>query len=73
MNLNLLKKIATWGLVIGAVVLISPVILVYGVLFGFGIVSDIVRLGGGRIIPVDLIASPLAILMLRRAPASAAS
>lgn len=72
MNLNLLKKIATWGLAVCAV-LISPVILVYGVLFGFGIVSDIVRLSGGPIVPVDLIASPMAILMLRRASAPAAS
>ena len=72
LNPNLLKKIAVWGLAVGAVVLISQVILVYGVLFGFGIVSDVVRLSGGPIIPVDLIASPLAILMLRRAPTPAA-
>jgi uncharacterized membrane protein YedE/YeeE len=71
MNLNLLKKIAMWALAVGAV-LISPVILVYGVAFGFGIVSDIVQLSGGPIIPVDLIASPVAYLMLRRAPAPAA-
>ena len=72
MNLNLLKKIAKWGLAVGAV-LISPAILVYGVLFAFSIVSDIVRLSGGPIILADLIASPVAFLMLCRAQASAAA
>lgn len=38
--MNLLKKIAVWGLAVGAVA-ISPVILIYGVLFGIGIVSDL--------------------------------
>ena len=70
MNLNLLKKIAASGLAVGAFVLISPVILIYGVLFGFGIVSDIVQLSGG-LIPAVLIASPAAYLMLRRAPMAA--
>ena len=72
MTLDLLKKkIAVCGLACCAA-LISPAILVYGVPFGFGIVSDIVQLSGGPIIPVDLIASPVAYLMLRRAPAPAA-
>lgn len=43
MNLNLLKKIAVWGLAFCAVA-ISPVILVYGVLFGIGIVSDLAQI-----------------------------
>jgi len=67
--MNLLKTIAT----VGVFVLISPVILIYGSLFAFGIVSDIVRLSGGPIILVDLIATPVALLMLRRAPAPAAA
>jgi hypothetical protein len=41
--MNLLKKIAVWGLVFCAVA-ISPVILIYGVLFGIGIVSDLVQI-----------------------------
>jgi hypothetical protein len=43
-TMNLLKKIAVWGLVFCAAA-ISPVILIYGVPFGIGIVSDLVRIG----------------------------
>jgi hypothetical protein len=52
--------------------LMSPVLLVYGVPLVVGIVTDIVHLSGGLIIPVDLIASPVAYLMLRTEPAPAA-
>jgi hypothetical protein len=73
--MNKLTKIALGSAACGlafCAVLISPVILVYGVPFAIGIVSDIVQLSGGPIIPVDLIASPVAYLMLRREPAPAA-
>jgi hypothetical protein len=46
MNLNLLKKIALGTLAVVAFVLISPVI-VYGIPFAVGAVSDVVRLGYG--------------------------
>jgi hypothetical protein len=46
-TMNLLKKIAVWGLVFRAVA-ISPVILIYGVPFGIGIVSDLVRIGADQ-------------------------
>jgi hypothetical protein len=55
MNLNLLKKCAVWGLAFCAVA-ISPVILIYGVLFGIGIVSDLVRSSDGDILALPFIA-----------------
>jgi len=42
-TMNPLKKIVVWGLAFCAVA-ISPVILIYGVLFGIGIVSDLVQI-----------------------------
>jgi hypothetical protein len=45
--MNMLKKIAVWGLAVCAVA-ISPVILIYGVLFGIGIVSDLVQIAADQ-------------------------
>jgi hypothetical protein len=72
MNSNLLKTIAMRTLTVVAFALISPVILVYGSLFGIGIVSDLMQLSGAAL-PVVLIATPVAYLMFRRAPAPAAA
>jgi hypothetical protein len=62
MTLNLLKKIAMSALVAG-LALMSPVIIVYSVPFGFGIVSDIVRLGYAPM-AAGLVVS---VMLLRRA------
>jgi hypothetical protein len=44
-----LKKVAMWGLSFCAVA-ISPVILVYGVPFGIGIVSNFVQIGADQVL-----------------------
>jgi hypothetical protein len=66
MNSNLLKTITMWALTVG-VLLISPVILIYGSLFGIALVSDLMQLSGGAL-PIVLIATPLAYLMFRTEP-----
>jgi hypothetical protein len=47
--MNLLKNCAVWGLALCVVLLISPVILVYGVPFATGIASDIAQVECGPI------------------------
>ena len=55
--MNLLKKIgrhcAVWGLAF-CTVTISPVILIYSVPFGIGIVSDLVQASDGRVVALLL-------------------
>jgi hypothetical protein len=75
MNLNQVKKIAlrcaAWGLAFCAVLLISPVILIYSVPIAIGIVSDVVRAGYGPI-AVLLFISTVGLLRVHRAAAAEA-